>query len=59
MFELSKKILTAVSFDLELFKKELSKACRRLNEAERQKLISWVKNNFDFTYWKNQYEFQA
>ena len=59
MFELSKKILTAVSFDLELFKKELSKACKRLNEAERQKLISWVKSNFELPYWNNQMDFQT
>lgn len=58
MFELSKKILTAVSFDIDLFKKELAKACKRLNEEERSKLIAWVKGNFELRYWKNQIDYQ-
>jgi hypothetical protein len=51
MLEYSKKILTKVSFDIKLFKKELSKAYQYLLEEEAAELILWVKSNFGEQYY--------
>ena len=49
--EYSKKILTKVSFDVKLFRKELAKAYQYLMEHEVEELINWVKTNFGEQYY--------
>lgn len=44
MLEYSKMILSKMSFDKRLFKKELRKAFRYLNGDERRELIQWVRS---------------
>ena len=46
MLELSKKILSKVSFDKYLFKKELSKSIRWLNKKEVLTLKIWTLTTF-------------
>tara|TARA_B100000401_G_C52638339_1_gene639453 strand:- start:305 stop:490 length:186 start_codon:yes stop_codon:yes gene_type:complete len=46
MLELSKKILSKVSFDKRLFKKELSKSIRWLNKKEIVILKIWSLTTF-------------
>lgn len=41
MYELSKKVLTRVSFDKALFKKELQKFSKWLKPSELTKLKAW------------------
>ena len=50
MLEYSKKVLRKVSFDVSLFKKELSKAYQYLLEEEVEELINWVTKNFGKQY---------
>ena len=50
MLEYSKKVLKKVSFDVSLFKKELSKAYQSLLEEEIEELINWVTKNFGAQY---------
>lgn len=50
MLEYSKKVLRKVSFDVSLFKKELSKAYQHLLEEEVEELINWVTKNFGKQY---------
>jgi len=50
MLEYSKKILSKVSFDIQLFKKELLKAYQNLIEEDIEELMAWVKNNFGEQY---------
>ena len=46
MLEYSKIILQKVSFDLQLFHKELGKAVSRLCEKEVRELEHWLRTNF-------------
>ena len=46
MLELSKKILSKVSFDKTLFKKELSKSARWLSKQEVLTLKVWALSTF-------------
>lgn len=46
MLEHQKKVLTSVSFDKPLFRKELIKSLSWLNEEEQIQLAKWVKENF-------------
>ena len=46
MFEYTKNILTKVSFDKNLFKKELSKAVKMLKKDERRLLKIWCIATF-------------
>ena len=46
MLELSKKILSKVSFDKSLFKKELSKSARWLSKREVITLKVWALTTF-------------
>ncbi len=46
MLELSKKILSKVSFDKSLFKKELSKSVRWLSKREVITLKIWALTTF-------------
>lgn len=46
MFEYTKQILTKVSFDKSLFKKELIKALRLLKKDERLLLKVWCVASF-------------
>ncbi len=46
MLELSKKILSKVSFDKTLFKKELSKSARWLSKQEVLTLKIWALSTF-------------
>ena len=46
MFEYTKQILTKVSFDRSLFKKELIKAVRVLRNDERRLLKIWCMTTF-------------
>jgi hypothetical protein len=46
MLELSKKILSKVSFDKSLFKKELSKSARWLSKQEVITLKIWALTTF-------------
>jgi len=44
MLEYSKLILSKMTFDKRLFKKEFKKAFRYLNRDERKQLVSWVRS---------------
>jgi len=58
MFELSKIILQKVSFDHELFKKELGKAIKWLQPTnEVKKLYFWCIEKFDGSF-KNEIEME-
>lgn len=46
MFEYAKQILTKVSFDKNLFRKELIKAIRLLKSEERKMLRLWCITTF-------------
>ena len=46
MLEFSKKILRKVSFDKNLFKKELEKNIKWLNKKESSRLKVWALNAF-------------
>jgi hypothetical protein len=46
MFEYTKQILTKVSFDRNLFRKELLKALRILKRDERRLLKAWCVTSF-------------
>lgn len=50
MFEYSKEILTKVSFDPTLFKKELRKAIKWLKSDERKMLMIWCIATFGNKY---------
>jgi len=50
MFEYTKEILTKVSFDKKLFKKELVKARRWLKSDERKMLMVWCLATFGHKY---------
>jgi hypothetical protein len=51
MLELTKKILTKVSFDAQLFQKELNKALRWITDAEEiQKFQEWCTKEFGSKY---------
>ena len=50
MFEYSKEILTKVSFDRTLFKKELRKAIKWLKYDERKMLMIWCLATFGNKY---------
>jgi len=50
MLEYSKNVLNKVSFDINLFKKELAKAYKVLVEEEIEELRLWVKMNFGEQY---------
>jgi hypothetical protein len=50
MLEYSKEILTKVSFDPVLFKKELQKAMMWLKGEQRTMLIKWCATTFDTSY---------
>lgn len=51
MFELTKKILVKVSFDPQLFQKELMKAIRWMSNAEEiQRLREWCIKEFGAKY---------
>ncbi len=50
MFEYSKEILTKVSFDRTLFKKELRKAIKWLKSDERKLLMLWCIATFGNKY---------
>jgi hypothetical protein len=46
MFEYTKQILTKVSFDKNLFRKELTKAMRMLKRSDRRLLKIWCFATF-------------
>jgi hypothetical protein len=51
MFELTKKILVRVSFDPQLFQKELTKAIRWMTDSEEvQRLRDWCIKEFGAVY---------
>lgn len=50
MFEYTKQILTKVSFDRVLFRKELKKAMKWLKSDERRMLMVWCLATFGSTY---------
>ncbi|HNR19421.1 MAG: hypothetical protein IPJ79_05445 [Bacteroidetes bacterium] len=50
MFEYTKEVLTKVSFDKVLFRKELSKALKWLKGEERKMLMMWVMATFGHRY---------
>lgn len=50
MFEMYKYILAKVSFDKNIFKKELTKAATRLKEEEIIELRKWCAENFNKQY---------
>lgn len=51
MLELTKKILTKVSFDANLFQKELEKALKWITDAEEiRKFQEWCIKEFGTTY---------
>jgi len=51
MLELTKKILTKVSFDAQLFKKELDKALKWITDAEEiKKFKDWCITEFGSKY---------
>ena len=46
MLDYQKEILEKVSFDQELFSKELKKSYQWLDSSELSELLSWVSDNF-------------
>ncbi|MBL4594692.1 MAG: hypothetical protein JKX68_12885 [Flavobacteriales bacterium] len=50
MLAYSKNVLSKMSFDVMLFKKELTKACKNLLEEEIDELMSWVMEKFGPQY---------
>ncbi len=50
MFEYTKEVLTKVSFDKKLFKKELIKALKWLKSDERKMLMIWCVATFGHRY---------
>lgn len=44
MLEYSKFILSKMTFDKKLFKKEFKKAFRYLNREERRQLVTWIRS---------------
>lgn len=50
MYEMSKKVLTRVSFDRVLFKKELNKAKKWLKPKESLMLKAWCLTTFGHVY---------
>ena len=50
MFEYTKQILTKVSFDRMLFRKELKKAMKWLKSDERRMLMVWCLATFGQRY---------
>jgi hypothetical protein len=50
MYELSKKVLTRVSFDRKLFKKELLKSIKWLKPKESLMLKAWCLTTFGHVY---------
>ena len=50
MLEYSKLILSKMTFDKKLFKKEFRKAFRYLNREERKQLIIWVRSKSELLY---------
>ena len=50
MFEYSKEILTKVSFDKELFRKELVKSIKWVTADERKLLLLWCLATFHDKY---------
>jgi len=50
MLEFCKKVLTNVSFDRILFRKELKKAVKWLNREELGQLRQWCQNKFGHVY---------
>lgn len=50
MYEMSKKVLTRVSFDRVLFKKELNKARKWLKPKESLMLKAWCLATFGHVY---------
>jgi hypothetical protein len=50
MLAYSKNVLNKMSFDIALFKKELSKAYQNLLEEEIEELMNWVMEKFGPQY---------
>ena len=50
MLAYSKNVLNKMSFDVTLFKKELSKAYQNLLEEEIEELMNWVMEKFGPKY---------
>lgn len=50
MFEYTKEVLTKVSFDRTLFRKELKKAVKWLKSEERRMLMVWCIATFGHRY---------
>ncbi|MEJ6736989.1 MAG: hypothetical protein QNK84_08120 [Flavobacteriales bacterium] len=50
MLVYSKNVLNKMSFDVFLFKKELTKACKNLSTEEVDELMKWVLENFGAQY---------
>ena len=50
MLEYSKLILSKMTFDKKLFKKELRKAFRYLNREECRLLIDWVRSKSELVH---------
>lgn len=50
MFEYTKEVLTKVSFDRALFRKELKKAVKWLKSEERRMLMVWCVATFGHRY---------
>ncbi|MBL4670393.1 MAG: hypothetical protein JKY30_14175 [Flavobacteriales bacterium] len=50
MLAYSKNVLSKMSFDVILFKKELTKACKNLLEDEIEELMKWVLEQFGSQY---------
>ncbi|MDG1477927.1 MAG: hypothetical protein P8Q14_12325 [Vicingaceae bacterium] len=50
MLAYSKNVLNKMSFDVILFKKELTKACKNLLAEEVDELMKWVQENFGAQY---------
>ncbi len=50
MLVYSKNVLSKMTFDVMLFKKELTKACQNLLEEEIEELMNWVSEKFGPQY---------
>ncbi len=50
MFEHQIKVLTSLSDNRELFRKELKKSFKWLNSREQSQLIQWLKETYNSEY---------
>lgn len=56
MLDYSKLILSKMAFDRHLFNKEFRKAFRKLNDEEREQLLTWLRSESELSRLSHQDE---